>query len=368
MRALVLGLVLAGCAPPRTAPPARPGSWRGALGGADRSAFASARIGSTAEIDWRKGFGRGVAEGLQVTEPLLIATTTSRTVVTINAESGMQYWSRGFSGPIAGTALRQDSVLYVATGDRENRVYAITLARGRRIWSSRRIGTFRVEPLLLDGRLIAVSEAGTAFALSTSDGSILWPTPLGAAPAVPPLPHEGAILVATVRDTLYRISAAEGRVTGRLALPGTASAPGLVRDGRLVLPVHPAGVLTVDLDRWQVRALAELPAVALAAPLPAEGGAALLLTRAGDVIRLDGDGEAVRTIARLGGAATGSFARLGDRLVAGRLDGALFLLDTEGATIWRQDFHDSITAPVAALEGVLFVPLLRGDIVRLVTR
>lgn len=358
---------LTACAPPRTAPAAQPGDWRGLLGGAARSAYSGESVGGPLEPAWRKGYGRGITASPHVHAPLLVATTTGRTVVTIDAAGGMQYWARGFSGPIAGSVLRRDDRLYVATGDRENRVHAITLARGRRIWSSRRIGTIRVEPVLLDDRLVAVTEAGIAFSLAETDGAVLWSTRLGAGPAVPPIPHGGDVWVATVRDSLYRIRASDGQVTKRIALSGTPSAPGLLRGERLTLPVFPNHVVTVDVGRGTVSDRVALSAPVLAAPLPGDGGVSVLLTRSGDLLTL-GAGADLRTVVRLGGSVTTSFARIGADFAIGRLDGALFLVDSGGRTLWRRDFDDSIVAPVAAHGGALYVPLFRGDIVKLEAR
>ena len=65
------------------------------------------------------------------------------------------------------------------------------------------------------------------------------------------------------------------------------------------------------------------------------------------------------------GAASGSLTAIGRRLVVGRLDGALFVLDETGGVLWRTDLEDSVIAPVATHAGVMFVPLLRGTLVRL---
>lgn len=364
-RTAPLAVALA-CAPFRAAPPVDPGEWRASLGGAERSAYASVELGDSVRVDWQKGFGRGIATGLQVHSPLLVATTTNRTVVTINEETGGQYWGRSFSGPIAGAALRRNELLYVATGQRDNRLHAITMERGRRIWSSRRFGNFRLEPVLLEDRLVAVTETGLVVAVNESDGTELWRRPLGAPPASPPTTHGDHIVVTSSRDTLYRIRVSDGTVTGKLALPGTASAAPLIEGNSMVLPVFPEHVVAVDLAALTVSPAITLSAPSLAAPVPAGAGGAFLLTRAGDVFRFV-DGIAQR-VARLGGAASGSLTAVGSRLVVGRLDGALFLLDRDGEIIWREDLRDSITAPVAAVDRTLFVPLLHGDVVRLETR
>jgi outer membrane protein assembly factor BamB len=363
LQALFLAVAVSACAMPRKAPPVSPGEWRGTPG-RDPAAAGIAPAAGYRTV-WRKGFGRGIVMPLQIHAPLLVATTTGRAVVTINAETGAQYWSRGFNGPIAGSALRRDGRIYVATGDRENRFTAITLERGRKVWESRRVGSFRVQPILLEDRLLGVTDEGWVVAVKESDGAILWRTALRAPPAVQPVPDGGDVLVSTIRDTLYRIDASDGRVLARVALPGTPSAPPLVRGRVLVLPVQPHHVVTVDLDRMAVSSPVSLPATVVAPPLAGEGGEAFVLARNGQVLRLDLAGHGVRPIADLGGAAAGSFAGVGSLLAVGRLDGMLFLLDRTGHVLWQQDFDDSIEAPVAGRDGVLYVPLLRGDVVKL---
>jgi len=363
VRTLLLTLALSACVMPRRAPPVEPGEWPGTPG-RDPS-VAPGTAPSAWRAVWRKGYGRGIVMPLQVHLPLLVATTTGRAVVTINAETGAAYWSHRFSGPIAGAALRRDDRVYVATGDRENRITALTLERGRKLWASRRVGSFRVQPILLEDRLLGVTDAGLVVAVNESDGALLWRTPIGASPAVQPVPDGGDVLVATVRDTLYRIGAGDGRVKARVALPGTPSAPPVVRDRVLILALQPHHVVTVDLDRMAVSAPVSLPATVVAAPVPGVDGEVFLLTRTGLVLRLDPTGRSARRIADVGGAAAGSFAGVGPLLAVGRLDGRLFLLDRMGTVRWQQDFDDSIEAPVAVHDGTIWVPLLRGDVVRL---
>jgi outer membrane protein assembly factor BamB len=362
--ALTITLALAAaCHPPRVVPAVPPGRWVSALGDGERAAYARERIDGELNVVWRKGIDRGFAAPIQVHGPVLIATTTGRSIVTLNTQSGMQYWSRRFSGPIAGTALRSDDMLFVATGDRDNRVHAINISRGRGIWS-KRVGTIRVEPLLIDDAIIAVTEAGEVIALRTQDGTQLWRTSLPAAPAVPPVRAGNALLVATQRDTLYRIDAVSGRVDARLALPGTPSAPALVHGGMVIYPVYASGVIAIA-PAADMRLLwsAEVAAPILAAPVVSHGAIHVLDANAG-VWRIDAGG-ATFSVSQLGGAASGSFTAVGDDLVVGRLDGSLFVIDRNGRVVETLDLGDSVIAPVAAGEGALWVCLLRGDLVKL---
>ena len=359
---LLLIFILAGCNPPRRLPAVPPGEWTGHLGGANRSPYAGETVTPAFEIEWRKEIGRGVAAPVQVHGDVVVAATTSRTIVVLNATSGMQYWSRSFRSPIAGAPLKHGDRVFLGTGDRERKMHAVEITRGRGIWS-REVGPIRVEPILADDRLIVVADDGTVRALATDDGRVLWSAHIRGVPAAPPVPWSSHVLMATSADTLYRITTATGEITARRAIPGTVSAPPLLDGDRIVLPFQSgrlAGYGLPALDSlWSV----DLGAPIQAAPVTANN-TMFVLTRDAVVWQISKNGAAHR-IAALGGAATGALTAIRDRLLVGRLDGVLFLLDLDGNTLWQHDFEDSIVAPVAVHEGNLFVALLRGDLIKL---
>jgi outer membrane protein assembly factor BamB len=174
----------------------------------------------------------------------------------------------------------------------------------------------------------------------------------------------GNIFVATARDTLYALDSASGSIGQRLVLDRAPSAAGLVWDDLLLFPLASRSVTAIRLS-----AVADVAwSTAVSEPIDATpvriGNSAFLLDRAANVWRVSRDGAIVR-IANLGGAASASLTAVGNHLVVGRLDGRLFVLNTEGDVVASLDFDDSIIAPVAAADGVLWVPLLRGDIVRI---
>jgi hypothetical protein len=99
-------------------------------------------------------------------------------------------------------------------------------------------------------------------------------------------------------------------------------------------------------------------------PVLDRDGTAYVLTEAASVYRIAPDREAER-VAALGGAARASLALASNGLLVGRLDGALFFIRRDGTVVWREDFDDSIDAPVAVYRGAVYVPLLRGELVML---
>jgi len=332
------------------------------LGDPARSVYSNDSIGDDLVVTWREGVDPGLAVPLQVHGPVLLATTAGRAVVAMSAESGLRYWSRRYAGPIAGSALRRNDTIFLATGDREKRMYAIDIRRGRGQWSSR-IGDVRLEPLLLDSSIIAVTETGDVIALATADGHRRWMTSLAMAPAIPPTIANGHIEVATIRDTLYGIDPAGGAITDRLALPASPSAPATAWNDLLVIPAGRA-VLGVTVGATPaIRWSAAVPDPVDASPVRI-ADAVFVLDRSAHVWRITAGG-AISRIADLGGAASGSLTAVGNRLVVGTLDGRLILLSPQGDVTATLDLEDSIIAPVAAGDNVLWVPLMRGTIVRI---
>jgi outer membrane protein assembly factor BamB len=358
----VLLLTLATCTPPRTAPTVETGTWAMALGGVARAGYADEPVPGAVTVAWREGVGRGITAPLLVNGPVVVAATTSRSLVSLSADDGGKYWDHRFGASVAGSPVRAGRRVFVATRDREGRTFAIDLARGRRIWS-RRIGAARFEPLLVGEHVVVATEARELFALHASSGETAWRARFTATAAQVPVPHGDDLLVATTLDTLYRVETATGRITARAALPATPSAPLVLRGDTLFAALHSGEVIAVDARSLAVAWRAEVGAPVLAPIVAAPAGDVYALTRTAEVWRVAG-GRAER-LAALGGAASGALTLARDRLLVGRLDGTLFLLDTDGRIIWQVDFDDSIVAPAAVYDGAVFVPLLHGDIVKL---
>jgi outer membrane protein assembly factor BamB len=276
----------------------------------------------------------------------------------------MQYWIRRFRGPVAGQALRVGDRVFVVAGEREERAYAFDLERGREIWSSR-TGRVLFEPAFADGVLLVANEEGQLLALSTRSGETLWEVRPGGPPAIPPFVAGGHVLLATRRDTLYRIDPGTRAVSAKLALGSTPSASAVVHGDLAILPLHSGEVVAVAVRDFSASWRVTLPASSLAPAVVGPRGDTYVLTRSADVWRVPAEGGAPERVVELGGAVSASFTSTRDGLLIGRLDGALFHVAFDGRIIWRYDFEDSIVAPVVAHGGALYVPLLRGDLVKL---
>lgn len=363
--AVALFAVAACGRPIRSTPPIEPrGDWPTLLGNAQRAGYATETVPAAPEEAWRARVGRGLLTPVLVEGPVLIASTANRMVVTLSTETGEHYWERRLDGPVTGGVVRGGQRILAATDDQDGKAYALRLDRGRTAWS-RTIGAAAFPGLIADDAVYFVTERGRVVALDLGKGEERWRVNLAGTPTSTPVPHRESVLVTTARDTLYRIEGGSGKIAARVALPATVSAaPALVAD-TVYLPLQTGDVVAYQLPELEELWRAPFGAPILAAPVVGQDGSLYVLNRNAELWRVRVGARAGEKLASLGGAARASLAATRDRLLVGRLDGKLFLLDMDGRVVWERDFEDSIVAPVTVADGALYVPLLRGTIVKL---
>ncbi|NJD11379.1 MAG: hypothetical protein FIB01_13390 [Gemmatimonadetes bacterium] len=367
LAALLLALYTgAGCLirPPRTIHHVSPGSWPATQGSAQRAPFRTETAPEARPpMVWDEATERGMVTTPIVHGDLLILGSSGRVLTTAAAPTGHEYWHRRFNGPVVGSPLRTGDTVLVALASRDGRVYAYTLARGRKVWLRRLHAPITSEPVLDAGRIYAGTLRSELYALETRNGGIIWRIRSAGAPAGAPVLHEGALLLTTAHDTLMRVDADKGIVAAVAPLPGTATASPALDGQRLLVPVHPRGIASYDARTLALLRLDTLDAPVLAAPAIAEDGSAYLWTRDGTLWRLSGG--APERLAALGGAARESLTLVRNGVLVGLLDGTLVLLRRDGREVWRQTFRGSLRAPVALAGGAIYVALLTGRLLTL---
>ncbi len=315
------------------------------------------------EEAWTMELGRGVVSPLAIEADLLFATTVDRRLIVLAAPSGSIFWERRLAGAATAGAVFDRSSVFVAGQDREGAAEAYELARGFLVWR-KEIEPPLAAPLLHAGVTYWGTETGRLYALAAVDGARVWRVELGGGIVASPIVDGTDLLVVTNADTLYRVDMRSGRTTARLPLPATPAATPAYDGTRLHLPMHDTTHVVVDVSRWTVASVDRLDSPARAMPVLDADGTAYLLTESASVYRV-GPAGGLQRIAELGGAARASLALAANGLLVGRLDGALFLIRRDGTTVWREDFDDSIEAPVAIYHGAVYVPMLRGDLTML---
>lgn len=312
------------------------------------------------ERAWTAEMGRGMVGPLAIEAGLLFATSIDRRLMVIDRSDGEFFWERRLAGAAPAGAVFDRTTVFVASQDRDGSAEAYELARGFLVWREE-IPPPVGAPLLHDGLSFWGTETGRIYALAVDDGTRAWRIDLHGGVIGSPVLDGTDLLVATNADSLYRIEARSGRILHRLALPATPTGTPAF-DGRFLhLPLHDTTYAIVDVQERRIAATFRTGSVVRSTPVLDDAGSAWVLTEAGTVLRVDTVG--VATIAELGGAARASLALAANGILVGRLDGALFLLDYDGSVIWREDFDDSIEAPVAIHDGAVYVPLLRGELV-----
>lgn len=360
-------MLLAACGRPSRPAPIEPGpgDWHTVLGGADRAGYADELAPEdNVGVTWRIRTGRGLLAPLIVRQGVLLAATSDAQITALATEDGAHYWTRGFEGTIRGGVVAAGGRVFVTTERRSGKAYALELRDGETIWE-RTVGSSPFTPLLNGDTVVIATEGGNVFALDAATGGELWQTPLPGAAETTVVSHDGSLLVATATDTLFRLDRSTGRISARHPLPASVSAPPALKENTLVLPLYNGQLMALELPQLDIVWSDSLGAPILAAPAVSPDGSVYALTADATVWRVPDGSDRAEEVVALGGAARGSLMLVRDRIIVGRLDGTLFLLRMDGSVIWTKELDESIVAPATVTGGAVYVPLLRGGIVKL---
>ena len=87
-------------------------------------------------------------------------------------EKPVLVWKFKTGGPVKSSAAIVQNRVYIGSDD--SRIYALELAKGKKIWEYKTGGPVASSPLVLDGRVFAGSEDAFLYALNASDGKPVW--------------------------------------------------------------------------------------------------------------------------------------------------------------------------------------------------
>lgn len=353
---------IASCGPsPRPVPPTVENTWPTPLGSARRAAFENELVPDSLDVAWDINSGSGMRAGILVTDSALFVGTTNRQLLAFSTTQGRKHWDQRLEGEL-GELVRSGRTLFAVSGEWNGRVHARDVERGRMIWR-KQIGPSRHSLLLESGVVYAAADSGQVFALRSEDGEQVWRTNVRGALVATPISVGEALIVTTTMDTLYRISKRDGAIVARGHIASSVTAHPAALDGLLILGTHSGAVLGVDattlLTRWRV----DTGAPILAAPIVSNDNTIHVANRDAQIWRIrDGTGTKV---VQLDGAVTTSFTLARDRYIVGMVDGTLLITDMDGNIVAQHKFNDTVSAPVSVRGRALYVPLLRGRIVKL---
>lgn len=361
---LILALcLLAACGPsPRPVTADIQRTWNTPLGNTRRAPFENERVPDRLDVAWDIDAGSGMRASPIVTDSTVFVGTTNRQLLAYATRTGRRYWDQRVEGSISSSLVLGGRTLYATTAEWNGRLHARSVERGRRVWR-RDIGPTRHSPLLEGGILYAANDAGRVHAVRSEDGEQIWRINVPGPIATTPVSFEDVLIVATAGDSVYRVNKRDGAIQRRAHIESTPSAPPALHDGLLVFATHGGVLLGVDANTLETRWRAALDAPILAAPAISSDGIVHVVTRNATLWRVT-NGSAVK-VADLDGAVTTSFTVAQDRYIIGMVDGTLVITDRDGRVVTEHKFNDSVSAPVVVHDGALYVPLLRGRIVKM---
>jgi outer membrane protein assembly factor BamB len=147
-----------------------------------------------------------VSHSVAAANGIVVAGTTTG-VYGLDAETGQTIWQRDDLIPLGAPTIAGDTIFIV---DAENHIRALALETGEDLWASEPFATAPVFAIdVHDQRLIATTDSGAAWALSTNDGTQLWQADLGLGPLGTPL-IDGDWIGIPMQGGVARIDGATG--------------------------------------------------------------------------------------------------------------------------------------------------------------
>jgi outer membrane protein assembly factor BamB len=362
--ALLLAILTAACGPsPMPVAIGNAPAYGTYLGDQRRALYEDESIPLTEpKVEWDINAGSGMRGTLLLLDSTIVTATTNRQLLAYHRRSGRRHWDQRFGNAVTSTVLYENRMVYVGTDESDGGLHALDITRGRERWKQK-LGAIHFTPLLANHVIYLGTDAGIVMALSTERGARIWRVGVGAALAETPVDAGAHIIAITNRDSVLALRKTDGGLIARGILPGTPSAPPALSGNTLIVPVQPNFIVGLDANTLVPIWRFTTDAPVLAAPVVSRDGVAYLAARDGSLYAIqEGRG---RKLAQLDHTLSGSLTLARDHLVLGSYDGTLLAVSLDGKVLWTHRLNDSIIAPVALGDGAIFVPLLRGAIVKL---
>lgn len=314
------------------------------------------------DVAWDNDAGSGLRTTPLVTDSAVFIGTTNRQLLAFNARSGRKHWDQRLEGAIGGDMVRSGRTLFLTTAEWNGRVHARDMERGKGVWR-RDTGPARQSPLVEGGIVYVASDDGHVYALRSEDGDQIWRVNLRGRVTATPLSVGDALIIGTSADTLYRVTKRDGAIVARGHISSSLSAAPAVAGDTLILATHSGDVLGVNAISLRTLWRASTGGPILAAPVVSRDGTIHVMNRDAAIFRIR-HGNATK-VAAFDSGATSSFTLARERYIVGLINGTVIITDMNGKVIAEHKFNDSVSAPVAVRAGALYVPLLRGRVVKL---
>jgi outer membrane protein assembly factor BamB len=333
-------------------------------------------------------------------------------------ELGGIYWEKTTGGPTRSAPVVVGDSIVVGGGD--GFVWFVDTVDGS---STRQRMSARIDAPVASGELLVGSgpeSSGRERAIVAADnsgsvvafrpaGTTIWESQVGSAVAAAPIITDSAVVVATTEGTIHGLSSGEGaeiwRYPGEDDEPlGTLEMSLAVADG-LVFASGRSGAVGIDIATGEVRCSDPFGSVMTAPATVADGyvytpnGPTVHVMTTGCALRTDGGQAAIQMSVEtvtspaivgdtmyigsnlllagfsvmdgketmglnLDGQITGSPVVADDIIYAGTSNGLLYAVDRlSGEELWVFDTGEAIDAPVAVIDGAVFVLTSAGNLI-----
>jgi outer membrane protein assembly factor BamB len=362
-RLLACALVLGACGPsPTPVTPANAPPYAMTLGNTRRALFENEVVPASPQVEWNVNAGSGLRGTIILIDSTVLAATTNQQMLAFHRRDGRRHWDQRFNNGVTSTLLYDRNTVYVATDEYDGALFALNTARGKRQWK-RTVGAVRFTPLLDNHVIYVGTDGGTVTAVSTDGGAQLWRVGLRSPIVESPLDAGDRIVVFTASDSIHALRKSDGAVAVRAAIRSSPAASPAISGTTIIVPMQDSSVIGYDMrdlrELWRLRTSSPV----LTAPVVTSSGDAFVGARDGNLYRIRNG--AAQLLANVGHAISPSLTLARDHLLLGSYDGTVLAVNMSGQLVWKFQLNESVVAPVAVGDQSVYVPLLRGRIVKL---
>jgi outer membrane protein assembly factor BamB len=359
-----IALIIAACGPPpRSVLPGAAPAHSTPLGNQRRAGYEAEAIPAAPTVAWDVDAGTGMRGSLVLVDSAVLTATTNRQLLAFHTSTGVRYWDQRFGAAVQSTLLYDRGKLYVGTTQYDGDLVARDITRGRQLWKTR-VGPIRFTPLLHQQMLYVGTDDGVVAAVRTESGDRRWRVGLRSSIAQSLIDAGDHLVAFTANDSVFALRKQDGALLARGRIGATPSALPALSGNTVIVPTQSGLVFGVDATSlatiWQVQADGPVHTP----PAVTADGDIYIASRNGTLYRIRGSGQ-LEKLRDLGHALSPSLTLTRNHLLLGSYDGTLLAVNLDGTIAWQHSFDDSIVAPVAVADGAVYVPLLRGRIVKL---
>lgn len=317
------------------------------------------------EEAWTLELSRGVGTPAVWVDSLLLVASLDRNVhlVAPGAESARVVWDDNFDGGFEATPLVTSDRIYLPETRRGRHLVALNRATRETLWKAD-AGDLAAEPIARGSVVFTVSSDGDASAWGPN-GTRRWRTELETRVVAAPILLGNALVVAASDGTLYALNPGSGSVESQVDPDA-----GMIWGDPVPAPATTDAALFATLDGQLLAVRGDLsiadrrsfPSRFYTAPA-VDGDRIYLIGHEGTAWAYDWEAAEVLWKEEVKGVFRAAPAP-GERFVAfGNLAGTLYLLDrTTGEMLWHTRLDGAITAAPTTAGDTIYVATERGTL------